>query len=110
MIAAHHWTVHGANTFANLVRGGIVADDVAQVRHAVVLRSRLEAGFQGLQVGVNVAEQEQPHDSAHLLRQHRAARKMAGSHLDEWRQGSSATGDAEGAARLEGAARAAAPK
>ncbi len=58
MVAAHIDRVHRANQLDHLVGTGAVAHHIAQVGDAVMLRSRVETGFQSLKISVNVADQE----------------------------------------------------
>ncbi len=58
MVAAYADRLHGANQLDHLVGTCAIAHHVAQVGNAIVLGSRVETGFQGLKITVNVAEQE----------------------------------------------------
>ena len=105
MIAAHHRASHGPHPIADFVGRGVIADHIAQVHHAIVGGRSLQTGLQRFQVGVNIAEHEQAHGSANLRRRHGTAREMSGGNFHQRRQRSRTTCDAQGAARLESAAR-----
>jgi len=105
MIAAHDGTAHRPHARAHLIRRSVIADHVAQIDDLIVRGRSVHAGVERLQVGMNVAEQEQAQRSAYLLRSDWTARQVSGKNLNQRGQGIAATGDAPGAARLESAAR-----
>ncbi len=61
VIAAHKDFAQSACPLAHFVGIGAVADQVAQVEHAVVLRHGLETGFERFQVGMNVRDDQDSH-------------------------------------------------
>ena len=58
VVAAHVDQRHLAYQLDDLVRTGAIAHHVAQIGNAVMLWSRVETGFQSLEIPVYVADQE----------------------------------------------------
>lgn len=58
MVATHADWLNAAQQLDHLVGTCAVADHIAEVGNAIVLGSRVETGFQGLDIPMNVAEEE----------------------------------------------------
>ena len=58
VIAANKNLSQAARAFDHLVGRSPVADDVAQVGHEIICRSRRKAGVQRFQIGMNVAKEQ----------------------------------------------------
>ena len=56
MIAAHNRRAHGEDGLANLIRAGVVADNVSQVHQVVVRRGSSQTSLQRLKVGVDITQ------------------------------------------------------